>query len=171
MANANSVVDDMRRGLLGDFQKSELLEIAKELELDVNRRSRAPIVIDMILADLDDNGIPDPDSDDTSELMLEFLVAAEFVDENGNILESGNGEKKGDDSEQELEEIPYEDLPECYAMADGRDPACKKCKLFDDCAEERVACRPECFSRLYDENAEECGVCIEANPCRKSKSS
>lgn len=131
------------------FTKTELLEISKELKLDHRSGDLAKDILDDILEDLDDNGIPDETK--CSDLMLEFLIAAEYVDE--------------EDADEEVEEIK---LPECFGFQDSRDPACAKCRVQDKCIVERTANRPECFGLLFSQSAEECKVCLEAAYCKDS---
>lgn len=145
--------------LLKKFSKEEILEVARELDLKVKLGDRSSLVLEKIMGDLEAHGVPE--TDDCSELLFEFLVTADFVDEDGNLL--GEGEEEEDSSEEtvELEVVK----PECFSFADKRDPACNRCVLLLECAEVRIRNRPSCYGRLFDRSAEECKVCIEAPFC------
>jgi len=158
-------MDSLMKGLMKDFTKSEMLSIATELEVAVTRRTLFSTILEMVLDDLDENGIPD----DGSELLEEFLVAAEYLDEDGNILpalEIEESENGGDDDDDDGESV---ELPPCFGFADKRDPACRRCEMYDGCLAERIASRPPCFGRLYSGTAEECEICIEASNCVAAK--
>ena len=160
-------MDDVLRGLMAEFKKSELLEIAKELDLEMSRGVRAPTLISSILKNLDDEGVPEPD--DCSDVLWEFLVAAEYIDEDGNLLEleEDDDEKEGGNELQEngVEKIDHK----CYGYHDPHDPACRKCKVSDQCIIKRQAdlLKLECYGLLFDKSDPECGSCIEASGCRK----
>lgn len=155
-------MDDLVRGLVSDFSKKEILVIAEELDLEFSSRVRSSEIVDSILEDMDENGIPV--SDECSELLTEFLIAAEYTDDDGNIVEDGGDEDSKEGSDEKEEEMSVEPPP-CFGFADERDPACKRCKAYSICMEERLETRPECFGRLFSKDAEECGVCIEASSC------
>jgi len=98
--------------------------------------------------------------------MDEFLYVAEYIDDEGNLLEEEEDEQIEDVSTQveeakEVDQTP----PDCYTFADERDPACKKCKLVRECVLARIDNRPLCFGQFFDDTAEECKVCIEAPLC------
>lgn len=157
-------MDDLVKGLISDFSKKEILAIAEELDLEFGSRARSSEIVGSILEDMDENGIPV--SDECSEVLTEFLIAAEYIDDDGNVIE-GNGSdeslKEGGNDKKE-EETPAEPPP-CFGFADERDPACKRCKAYDVCMQERLETRPECFGRLFSKDAKECEICIEANSC------
>jgi len=131
------------------FQKRELISIVEEMGLDIQLDTRASDIVAAIYRDIDENGVPDTD-DDMSDLLLEFLVAAEYVDENGNVLV----EQKEDDDDDE------DSVPD-----DERDPSCKRCKVFNRCMKMRINARPDCYGKLYEVRDEQCKVCLEALPC------
>lgn len=161
-------MDDTKllRQLLGDFEKKELISIAEELGLTVSKKVRAPTVIKKVFQDLDENGVPE--LDDCSDELYEFLVAAEVIDEEGNIIEKGGTltETESKDEDSDEEEIRR---PECFGFADKRDPACKKCSIYENCLMARVASRPSCFAVMFDLNSEECDVCLEGAHCREQQ--
>jgi len=170
-------MDELTKGLLQDFSKEELLAIAEELEIKLPKGmgTMARGIIQSVYANLDKEGVPDAtfggslatDEDEVSELLFDFLLAAEYVDEDGNILEDDETEEKGGDAE-EIEELP-DDLPECFGYAEIKDPACRKCKIYNLCAIERIGTRPECFGVLFKLQDEECLSCIEANECQQAR--
>ena len=156
----------MLNDLMKDFTKSEMIDIAEELDVSVTRKVLLTNMLKAVLADLDENGIPD----DNSELLSEFLIAAEYTDEDGNVLPAHEEllEKKGDDDDKDDEGEPVE-FPPCFGFADKRDPACKRCEVLKLCLAERINNRPPCFGRLFSATAEECKICIEASNCAAEK--
>lgn len=157
-------------GLVRDFSKQEVLEIAEEvLEEEVSSKISKLNIVGQVLDDIDDRGIPD--LDECSDLVYEFLVAAEYVegDDTDDVPEGGDEEKEELETEEEEGEsgVEDDDLPECYGFADNRDPACKKCRIKSDCMKVRLASRPECYGLLYEDNVGECDICIEALSCKK----
>lgn len=153
------MTEDLARDLYRQFNKEELINIAKELELPHKNR-QASTLVKYILEDVEKNGVPE--ADDCSDVALEFLLAAGYIDEEGNLLDD---EYEPDEEVEDLEELSK--THECYTLADERDPACNRCKLLVICKQSRLDNRPECFGQLYDVNAEECKACIEAPFCSK----
>ena len=149
--------------LYKEFNKSEIIDVAKELELSTKVTQSAKVITNMILDDLNDEGVPE----ECSELMDEFLYVAGYIDDDGNLKEEDD-EQIEDVSTQvgEAEVIIQE--PDCYTFADERDPACKKCKLVRECVLARVDNRPVCFGQFFDDTSEECKVCIEAPLCSQA---
>jgi len=94
-------------------------------------------------------------------LLFEYLVAAEIIDEDGNLI--GEVETDAKPAEQS---VPKENMPPCYGFEDDRDPACKRCKVAQSCRTTRVESRPACFGKLYAEHDENCMACIEAPFCK-----
>lgn len=149
--------------ILKEFTKPELVKIANELEIDLPDKATSTRLIININADLTENGIPE--EDDCSDLLEDFLWVAGFI-----------ADDEDDETEEEVEEEPVPEpvveesaLPDCYGCADERDPSCKRCKVFTGCMAERVSIRErelECFGKLFDINAQECGHCLEAGPCK-----
>jgi hypothetical protein len=145
--------------LYKQFNKSEVIKIARELELEVKVSQSAKTVTNMILDNIDELGVPDESS---SDLMNEFLYVAEYIDSDGEIIEEEEDDKIED---VVVQVIDPDQVPDCYTFADERDPACKRCKLVRECVLARIDNRPECFGQLFDERAEECKACIEAPLC------
>jgi len=162
-------IDEHLAELYRQFDKKELLEIAGELELDVNERMPVTRMLKVIIEDLDEEGVPE----ECSDLLNEFLYAAEYIDDEGEIIdvvdedqdESKEEEDKPDEDELE-EDVPESMKPACFSLADDRDPACNRCKVFQQCLKTRLKRRPECFGVAYNQHAEECKVCVEAPFCR-----
>ena len=150
---------ELVKEVMKDFSKEELLGISKELELGLRINTMARDIIQSVLDDLDENGVPE--DEDCSDLLYDFLVATGYVEDDEEDME---GEYAKGGNEGEIDE------PECFGWADKRDPACKKCSWLASCVKERVETRPECFGLLFDTTDPECGVCIEASSCSKTDS-
>lgn len=153
--------------LYKQFNKEEIITIAGELGLDVKARQSVRVLTNKVLSDIEEQGAPDVDDNNISDLMLEFLYTADVIDDDGNYIDKEEDEQIEDVSTQ-AEEAVIEDVgqqPDCYTFADERDPACKRCKLMNACLDVRLASRPVCFGQLFDDRAEECKVCIEAPFC------
>lgn len=156
---------DVAASLYKQFNKSEVIEIAGELELKTKVTQSAKVMTNMILDDLNDEGVPE----ECSDLMNEFLYAAEYIDEDGDLIEEEEDEqiiKSGNVLVEDAEEI--DQVPDCYTFADERDPACKKCKLVRECVLARIDNRPVCFGQFFDDKVEECKACIEAPLCSQA---
>jgi len=158
------VAADVAASLYKQFNKSEVIEIAGELELKTKVTQSAKVMTNMILDDLNDEGVPE----ECSELMNEFLYAAGYIDEDGDLIEEEEDEQIEDVSTQieDVEEV--DQVPDCYTFADERDPACKKCKLVRECVLARIDNRPVCFGQFFDDKVEECKACIEAPLCSQA---
>jgi len=162
-------MDELTKGLLRDFSKEELIAIANEMAISLPKGvgTMARGIIQIVYRDIEANGVPDAtDEEEVSELLFDFLLAAEYVDEDGNVLE--DDETEDEEGGNDEEELP-EGLPECFGYAESKDPACRKCQIFDNCHKERKETRPECFGILFKLQDEECLSCIEANDCQKTK--
>jgi len=146
------------KSVYSQFKKEELISIAVELGLEVSDDVRSKELVSAIYKDIDTNGLPDTDDKSCSDAMFEFLVTAEYIDDNGNVLT----EQKEDEEE---EEVPEDRLPKCFTYADERDPSCQRCRVFDRCMKERIKLRPICYGKLYDSRDEQCKICLEALPC------
>lgn len=146
------------------FSKPELLRIAKELDLDPGGLNTRQIVL-KVVNDLEETGMPA--LDDCSDELFEFMLNIDMIDEDGAELEFSKPPELEEDFLEE-DVLIQEDVrrPECFSFAEIRDPACKKCVLFDSCSIARREARPKCFSLRYSEKSEECRGCIEANACR-----
>lgn len=147
------------KDLYKQFTKPELVKVGKELSLELDPTFTSRQVVDLVAKDLEINGVPEVNG--ASDLMGEFLIAGEWIDEKGNLIQ---------DQRQSEEAIIEEDVvddvkPECYGFEDSRDPACKQCRLQGECNKQRVANRPECYGKAFSKNAPECAICIEAGSC------
>lgn len=58
-----------------------------------------------------------------------------------------------------------EDAPPCWGFADGEDPACRQCDLFQKCLKATAGKRPPCYGTHSE--AWECAVCILASTCKE----
>lgn len=170
-------MDEYIRDLMEQYSKDEIIDLCGELDLTVADSTRFQDVIKLFISELDENGVPE--NEDCSELMSDFLYVAEYVDENGELVELD------DDEEEEVEEVEDESrvpkivpdnpaieldidrLPECFGFHDTRDPACRKCKIKVSCQDERVKTRPDCFGTLYHKNNIQCKQCIERTFCKE----
>lgn len=158
--------------LAKQFSKAEISQIADELSLDKSIGTRSTVIIQAIVNDLDENGVPE--MDDCSSVLMEFMQSSGYVDENGNLLdvvEEGLSEQTNDEPTQQIvseADVPAESLPECFklSIADDRDPSCNRCRVFAICHTNRMSKRPECYGLYFDQRAEECQACIEAYTCR-----
>lgn len=148
------------------FTKPELIDIADELDLEVEGFNSRQIVLD-IINDLDARGIPD--TEECSDELFEFLLNINYISDTGEILEiSKKTTEPVQYSEEIVEETPEVEKPECFSFAEIRDPACKRCILFDACSVARKKARPACFGLRYEARSEECRLCIESTACRTS---
>ena len=151
--------EEIIRDIYSELDKKQILKIAEDLEIpNISPSDRVAVVIETILSDVEINGIPM--TEDMSEDMMKFFVLARMIDEDGNLLGEETGQEK---VEQELPEK----LPDCFGMADPSDPACKHCRVLNKCIEERKKRKPQCFGKLYMQNADECQICIEQFECKK----
>lgn len=145
--------------IIDEYSIDELLQIASELGLKkptTKKGLSVRLVGGTILGDLQDNGVPDPDDRAAcSDLMYDFLVNTGFVEE------------EEDEQSEEIVEEPIK-KPECFSLADDRDPSCRKCKVLEMCKVKRIQSRPKCFGVLWDPNEVECKVCIEFNFCKQA---
>lgn len=144
------------------YTKPDIIKAAEELGLKAASTDRTVVLLDNIFEDLEENGVPE--KEDMSKLLLAMLATAGILDEKGELIE--DAEEKSDESKK-ADEIP-EKLPECYSMADPIDPACKRCKIFTQCLEERKRTMPPCFGTGYERGSEECSLCIEMKECKEA---
>ena len=140
------------------FTKKELHAIAGELAVEVQLGTNSKALVDAIIKSLDTDGVPE--FDDCSDTLAEFLLAAEYIDEEGNLLEE-------ETDEDVIEEEAVK--PECFGYQDDRDPACERCKVLSACKKEKARTRPECFGVRYKVNDPECQICLEYGECKGAK--
>ena len=149
-----SNVDDV----LSQFNKKEIIAVAKELGADVQPDDQKLELVKRLIS----IGIRLANSDDStlelSETAVALLVTAEVIDEEGNPL------IKEEDGSDDVE-LP-DNLPQCWGYADEKDPACGKCLVFKPCTKLRIERRPQCFGQLFDKHAPECIACLEAPFCK-----
>ena len=143
------------------FTLVELNSILDELDIDFNSTDTAAM-INAIIADL--KRYEPPYADDCSDLLYDFLVESGYAEEVTDVIDDGGVVNE----EIDVEEV---ESPDCYSYADKRDPACKRCKLFDGCALARVTVREtelHCFGKKFDVRNEDCISCLEAGYCRSA---
>ena len=176
--------------IMQEFEKSELIEIAKELDLTMSDGQSALIIIEAIRKSLREEGIPA--EEDCSDLLDDFLFVAGYIDESGEIIdEDADGGELGNvvDStritSQDTFVVHTEQgdgvierdthfvvdgkevrKPPCYGFAEERDPACKRCRVFEYCQKVRMASRPACYGKLFSATDENCNDCLEAASCK-----
>lgn len=151
------------RPLMREFSKSDLLNLAEDLDLLGDYNVGLRDLIKLLIDDIEINGIPE--EDECSPLMDNFLLKAKFIDADGNVLERDDTEEV----EEEIEEIvkPDSKQPQCWSMADARAPECRRCKVYDQCKVERDVLKPPCYGKLFDAKDKECQRCIENSYCRE----
>jgi len=136
------------------FEKPELLEIAKELDIAIDISVPYTKIYGLIMDDIKDKGVPEID-ESISDLLGSFLVTVGFVDEDGNLLEINS---EGEEEEQIK--------PPCWSFHSEYDPACQGCKVKGRCELARITNRPECFGR-YEATDDNCKQCLELTECNK----
>lgn len=155
----------LSKEVYSQFNKQELQKVAKELEISASANETTRNLATAILKDLQENGIPE-DLAEASDTLYDLLVAAEYIDENGNVLGEEETVAEGESVSVNLPEMEIPDWI-CFSYADPRDPSCNKCKLYDPCWKKRVEKRPACFGKMYNRSEQECQSCIEAPYCVK----
>jgi hypothetical protein len=162
-------MSDIAKEIYTQFKKQELLGVAKELEISIQGNENTRALSAIILKDLEENGIPE-DILSVSDIMFELLVTAEYIDEDGNLLEE-NAETAVEEVPAEAAEVVEQEIPDwiCFSYADPRDPACNKCNLYDACWIRRIELRPACFGKEYNAGHPECQACLEAPYCKTQK--
>lgn len=142
------------------YTKDELLTLCEELQVDkISMSDNTRKLVSKIIDNLNAEGVPE--DDECSDLLYNFLIDSEFIDD-----PDAEEEEAQEEEPQLVEEIT---LPDCYGFADDRDKSCKICRVFTQCMNERIEIRQNelpCFGTLYDNTAEECKLCLEAGPCR-----
>lgn len=136
------------------FKHDELLSMCAELNIGVYSASNTALeLVNIIIKDLDDNGVPA--EDDCSDLLADFILDAGYEDDD---------EEVGDDNVEVIEH------PHCFGFADKRDPACKRCPLMALCMATRLRARDSelpCYGLEYEPTAPECSSCMERGACRQ----
>lgn len=174
------------------FNKEEMVALAAELGLEGSGSAYA--IAHAIHDDLGKNGVPPEDECsellDDYLFSCEYIDDDGMIRDpfpNLPIIEQAEEEEDDEDKFNEYEPVAeeaeedeadwYEVLSdvvvvrgteypkyECWSMAEDRDSACRRCKVFQACSAERVKVRPPCFGR-YMKGDEQCEVCLEALPC------
>jgi hypothetical protein len=158
------------KDMYSDFTKEEILKISKEFGLDHKLTDRAKVIIEDLLTLAEDKHMP-TDKKSMSDLAFEFLAAAEVIDDDGEyISKSDEAEAPAETVEEAEEQEEEKKTPECYGLADGIDPSCQQCKIYDACLSKRVDNRPICYGKNFDSVSDECKMCIESETCSEIKS-
>lgn len=152
-----------------EFGLAELVIIAEQVGLAPTSRWGARRLVDAINSKIDKDGLPNPPDVDGQDLerkiilVEDYLYVAGYVDGQGNPIER-KPKKLPLDEYMALHNINK--TPDCFTIADDRDPACQRCVLYIHCAEKRIESLPPCFALSWDKNAPECTVCIDAPFCK-----
>lgn len=153
------------------FSKQDLIAITIELSLRVDPGLHIWKMIEAILSDLDESGVPL--DDDLSDELFDFLVYAKYITDDGTLIEIVEGEGEDEveeleETEKEIEDLP-EDLPECFGWGDPEDDRnCARCPIVDACVTERdkTIADMACFGVLYDEKSPDCTDCTIWRLCQ-----
>lgn len=153
------------------FTIAELVIVAETVGLAPTSRWSQRRLIDAINAKITKDGIPEPPDiiDDANIprnviLVEEYLYVAGFVDGQGNIIEHRKDKLSLEDF-MALQNISKK--PDCYSIADDKDPACQRCLLYKYCIESRLANLMPCYGIAYDATCADCRVCINAPFCKE----
>jgi len=153
------------------FGKKKLLLVAADLEIGVDPSKRINEVIDILLDDIDENGVPDVSLDD--DTLFGFLLFLQYIDEDGNLID----DDAVDDPEEEddtADEDPVQEPPierACFGYSEpDYVPACAACQVNDACARKRdeIVAGMYCFGRLYDSGHEQCSNCTLWRICKET---
>jgi len=154
--------------LADEFSKGELIMVAEAFGLSPTSDWGARRIAEVVLERIRKDGLKDKAQQPRAkELVDDFLYIA-F----GDQIPEGPSEKKSRGAGKPADVKPEpvattETNPDCYSYADDQDPACKKCKLYSGCAQERIANLPPCFGKKYDPKDQECRECFEGIFCRQ----
>ena len=150
-----SDIEAVLRDVIEQFSKQELMQIRDELGLTVVGATM--VLARSIISDLDQNGVPDP----KTQLFKDFLVAAEYTDDDGNLIGF-------DGSTEDGAEPATEDLPKCFGFHSPIDPACQRCPVKPRCQEYLMAHLPSCFGVYFDKTNVDCQGCLVASLCKQT---
>ena len=160
----------LKSEIIKRFGKARLLDIANELGMPTSASTHSWKIIQAIIDDLDENGVPE--DEDLSNDLFDFLVAISYITEKGVIIEESDKEEPDEEEEDEQKgddsvNLP-EDLPDCWGQGDKDVPACRTCPILKQCWSKRLKARKTrvCFGSLYDEGAEDCKICVEWKYCK-----
>lgn len=148
-----------------EFSKPEIVKICEELDIVVEPDDTKKVLVDVILEDLDENGVPE--DDEMSELLWQFV---DYVYDDEEDEEPEEIEETSEETPNRIELDVLAIDHHCFRFYEKRDPACGKCPIATVCEEERIRVRTEeleCFGKLYSASDEDCKNCLEAGPCRK----
>lgn len=155
------VDQDVRDNIQEKLTKRDILDIIEELGIDsVELSTRYSEIVDAIIKDCDENGVPE--WGDCSKLLRTFLMVAEITDKEGELLTEESSVK----IEEETEVQDVGSYPECFGLADVKDPACNRCVVMKLCLDKHKHSLPPCYGKEYSELADECAICIENSTCK-----
>ena len=152
---------ESREELQESLSKRDLLEISELLGIDVDISERYSKIVDIIVEDCDNNGVPE--WEDCTKLLRKFLIILKITDVNGEVI------AKSEESPVKEEQVTELEYPECYGLADAKDPACIRCKVVEECLIKHKNSLPPCYGKSYSDTAEECALCIERISCKEIK--
>lgn len=158
-----TIDEDTREIIQEKLTKKNLLEIAETLSIDdVELQTRYSEILDKIVEDCNENGVPD--WEDCSKLLRQFLITAGITDSDGELITEESKEAAEKTSEDSQDVGTY---PECFGLADLRDPACNRCKVLELCMQRHQESLPPCYGKEYSDGAPECALCIENTKCKE----
>jgi hypothetical protein len=146
------------------FGKAAILSIAKdELGIDINPSEHIYAVIEKIVADIEEQGVPD--SSECNDDLFDLLIALGYIDEDGNPIEEGSEPETKQKGDVELPDT----LPGCWSRGEMDNSACRNCKILQPCLEAREKNKKNrvCFGVLYKEADENCRICLDWKDCRE----
>jgi len=153
-----TIDQESREALQENLTKQGLLEIINVLDIpDVDISERYSKLVDIILADFEENGVPE--WGDCPALLRKFLITAKITTEAGDLIEHTDAQSE----ESPAAEVSY---PECFGLGDENDPACLGCKVLEVCLLKHKESYPPCYGSQYSDDAEECGICVERTACK-----
>ena len=181
-----SLTNELKQELLDDFTHEELIEIYREvfeLPEDVIPKAMSHQLIEEIDEDFTKNNPFEPD--DCSQLLADYMIAAEYIKEDEEVEEVDktprlalyNGILSPERITFVLAEMHREypeyakivQLPPCYTYHGENDPGCASCPVWDGCMEDRIKVRSnmKCFGVSFQLSNEMCKSCYEKYFCEQ----
>jgi hypothetical protein len=158
-----TILDDTEKDAIQEaLTKKDLLDIVIELNMEeVEMATRYSQVVDLIVKDFDDNGVPE--WGDCSKLLRKFLMTAKITDATGELIDK----EAVEETDKEVASDSEIDYPDCYGFADLKDPACNRCKVVESCLVKHEQIKPPCYGKEYSSTAPECAICLECVKCEE----
>lgn len=154
------VDSDVLTNIQNELTKQDIFTVISELGItEPDLTTRYSQLVDIVVKDCNDNGVPE--WGDCSKLLRKFLITAKITDINGELITAETLEASPEESKTDVE------YPECFGLADDKDPACLRCKVLEECKKSRLESLPPCFGKSYSETAPECRICMEKNLCKE----